>query len=298
MATNGLEAGAFEQAGTLATDPSFLESPAHARGVNVILSGWQFPTSQQTAGLNYTFISQNTKDINGNHPTIYQDGTYTAIPFYYGLQNIGGANWVNLPSLDKTPSYSAGTGSATVAEQLIFNLPAGWTVLTWAAYYGTPPSPYFYSAAGDPPGVTSTATPPAMVAVAPWGSNACTMRTVVSMTTGVYTGVWGFPSGYNFVNDHPVNPTPVNMTNAISGFCRFKIISADFTQTIDVTPILTGFTSPMGIITFSMDSVALLGNRLPFFPSIEISALPDPGIAQSKGNTTATATYGGLWTSN
>lgn len=286
MATNGLEAGGFEQAGDTASDPSFSESPAHARGVSTTLSGWQFPTYTTSSGQNWTIICQNTNDGHGNHPTIYQDGTYVAIPVYFGLTNTSGDDWLMTPAIGIN-TFSIGVGSGQQAVQLVLNLPSpAWTVLTWLQYYGTPPNPYG----------PSNIVPPAVVAVAKWGSNSCSMRTSTVMQAGTYGGSWGFPSSYSYLNFPPFNP--VNGTNSIGGFCRFKLLSADLTTLVDVTPSPSGQTSPMGVVSFSVNSVAALGNRLPFFPVIEISAVPDPGIAQSKLNTTATAVYGGQWTTS
>lgn len=313
MSLDGIETGAFDQGGDYTNtkidpatglpmdlsveseaDSAFTESSCFARDTETISSFWTFPCVFSVFGQQYDVFCEkifNYDPGSGNYvltTSPYRQGTYCAI--YFNNQPKQTA-----PGVYQTVTNPTGV-SVWPDGQLVYTFPAGtnWTFVSYEDYYG---APYGGDFEGNVP----------VLAIAPWGRNAVTIRQSSPMVAGTYNGVLGFPSSYIYF-DNSTPPNVINLNNAIGGTIAFQIVAADFSNTVDVTPPGCGASNNNqgawdgegndvpAVTRFSINTIALLGKGIAFYPQIVIGNVPDPGIAGSPyGGYNPQCKYGGQW---
>lgn len=142
------------------------------------------------------------------------------------------------------------------ATNYIYFLGASWQPLTQAQYFNNPSADnsvvYIYKA--------------------PWGSDISLRAWMPGLlVAGKYSGSCGFQINRS---------VPGKPNLQMSGSVSFQIISADLTQTIDITPANCGKTA-QGIVPLVFDSRTVFGRTTAFFAQASMTNQDDPGISHS-----------------
>jgi hypothetical protein len=313
MPLYGLQNGVFAQgqfpndalatgAGMLGNSPgdsAFLGSKFHQRGRPSLATAFSFPTAKYNpSGQGWNIRI----DLTSPTLTPYQNGAYVAIDFRNGLTvqkdgtyfDNGSSGTLGYSCFMLNPSTNIFSGGA------FYDFSGGaWIPLTYAQYYG---AAAFAALGGTQPNW--------MVMVAKWGHNGFKIRAASPLIPALYrggnfntvTGLWGILSELEWLTP-PVAPSKVpgyvNIINTIALNVNFQIVSADFSQVIDITPA-GGFTGTgQGLVNMTSFNTSLLfGNNTTWYPQIIFSAVADPGFATSylENGLVLNSVYGVCWT--
>jgi len=256
MAQIGIETRSFYGSDNFA----FNESQNHARGAPDLFKVITFPTEGATVGQLYDVRSDSKSG------SLYTNGSYVAI-FFNSIPSALGNDDFFSPAGNSV--VGPGGGGVTRFD-VVYNLPSkNWSFISADDYFGTGGNPGFF-------------------AVAKWTNSEFTTRIASPVQAGKYVGTCGLLSIWQNNNNF------TRGTNNITGSVRFTIISADLTQETTVTPPGAGVSIGGGGTTnFTIDSVALLGSGIAFYPKLYISGMVSP-----IGSNSGSVQFGGQWTAN